>query len=373
MPAYSIGLFIEFKEVHLREARRQGYRAHVDEAEYQERDRDSEDGDLVVHVLEGVDDTQQEERERVDDGHKVVGVALCVVSHAFFQKLLRLTDVRLGCLKILFCQAGHIERTVRVVLLHPLDRFGKKAAEIRLLMRLDLVADEFDLGNYRVEIKDGFEKYYFRGFHISGKMDNTNDVFVPVTSLTVDKDYDLVATYNIKANQVKYIIRFLSEEGVEIYPSEERYGNAGDIAPVTHRYVPGFTPVTTELTPEDLTLPLDGHVKEFRFRYRANPGTEIEIIDEGTTIYVYEPRTIYTGGGGGGTGGVEVIEATTIEDNPTPQANPDNNPPLANWSNQLLETSPILAYLIIGLAAIFGISLIAFLIFLFRRKRRDNE
>lgn len=259
-------------------------------------------------------------------------------------------------------------------------------------------ADEFDLGNYRVEIKDGFEKYYFRGFHISGKMDNTNDVFVPVTSLTVDKDYDLVATYNIKANQVKYIIRFLSEEGVEIYPSEERYGNAGDIAPVTHRYVPGFTPVTTELTPEDLTLPLDGHVKEFRFRYRANPGTEIEIIDEGTTIYVYEPRTIYTGGGGGGTGGVEVIEATTIEDNPTPQANPDNNnnnnnnqnnnqngpgqgeieiidnnPPLANWFNQLLETSPILAYLIIGLAAIFGISLIAFLIFLFRRKRRDNE
>ena len=259
-------------------------------------------------------------------------------------------------------------------------------------------ADEFDLGNYRVEINDGYEKYYFRGFHISGKMDNTNDVFVPVTSLTVDKDYDLVATYNIKANQVKYIIRFLSEDGVEIYPSEERYGNAGDIAPVTHRYVPGFTPVTTELTPEDLTLPLDGHVKEFRFRYRANPGTEIEIIDEGTTIYVYEPRTIYTGGGGGGTGGVEVIEATTIEDNPTPQANPDNNnnnnnnqnnnqngpgqgeieiidnnPPLSNWFNQLLETSPILAYLIIGLAAIFGISLIAFLIFLFRRKRRDNE
>ena len=257
---------------------------------------------------------------------------------------------------------------------------------------------DFDPNQYSVQLNNPNDKYYFKGFHISGHMDEKDDIFVPLVkeSFKVDQDYDLVATYGIKSNQVEYHIRYLDENGVEIGPKMEvLYGNAKDIVPITFRYIEGYTPVTTEIPDiKDRTLPVDGHVKEYRFRYRTNTPGETVVIDEGTTIYVYEPRTIYTGG----PGGVEVIEATTIEDNPTPQANPDNNnnnnnnqnnnqngpgqgeieiidnnPPLANWFNQLLETSPILAYLIIGLAAIFGISLIAFLIFLFRRKRRDNE
>ena len=258
----------------------------------------------------------------------------------------------------------------------------------------------FDPNQYSVRLKNPNDKYYFKGFHISGRMDEKDDIFVPIDkeSLTVDQDYDLVATYGIKSNQVEYHIRYLDENGVEIGPKlEVLYANALDYVPVTCRYIEGYTPITSKIEGEESTqLPLDGHIKEFRFRYRTNTPGETVVIDEGTTIYVYEPRTIYTGG----PGGVEVIEAVEIDDNPTPQALPDNNnnnnnnnnennnqngpgqgeieiidnnPPLANWFNQLLETSPILAYLIIGLAAIFGISLIAFLIFLFRRKRRDNE
>lgn len=82
-----ITLLAEFKEIHFIKARRHRYSAHINDREYQKRDGYKHDRYSVRHVFEGADDTEQEKRQRVDDGHKHVGIALCVVAHSLFKEI----------------------------------------------------------------------------------------------------------------------------------------------------------------------------------------------------------------------------------------------------------------------------------------------
>ena len=53
-------LLIEFKKVHLCEARRQRYRTHIKDTENQKYDRDLQDCNPIRHILESADDAEQE-------------------------------------------------------------------------------------------------------------------------------------------------------------------------------------------------------------------------------------------------------------------------------------------------------------------------
>ena len=146
---------------------------------------------------------------------------------------------------------------------------------------------EWNPSDYTVTVTD--DKYYFKGFHISG-IEGTLE-----GRQVINEDRVFVATYGIKGDLVEYTVDYVDETGKPLAAKNVYYGNPGDKPVVAYRYIEGYLPQAYNITG---TLKAEGP-NGFTFVYTRLPeGTGGE-----TTVIVYEPAGGGTSGGNAGTGG----------------------------------------------------------------------
>jgi len=236
---------------------------------------------------------------------------------------------------------------------------------------------------------DPNNKYYFKGFHISGQVDSL------YTTLNINKDLILVGTYGVANSLTEYRVRYIDEDGNEILPTDTMYANEGDQPIVGCRYKAGYIPNVAMMQSEPLRK---GVVQVFTFIYRWYGQDDVYIPLEPVVVYVYPTRTTVKPDTTTDEG-TEVIEEIVYEPEPQPAPAPAPAPapepepepeektiletigdmiaPLTNWINDTLHTNPVLGVAAIaGLAAI-GIGIIFLLVFLFmllfKRRKKDEE
>ena len=117
-------------------------------------------------------------------------------------------------------------------------------------------------------------RFYFKGFHESGKEDLTTG-----GAQDINKDMVFVASYGMKGKTVDYTVRFLDAAGNTLIPARTFYGNVGDKPVIACDYIEGYTPQAPNLTK---TLSADPTQNIFTF--------------------IYVPGEAVNGGGGGVTG-----------------------------------------------------------------------
>lgn len=234
-------------------------------------------------------------------------------------------------------------------------------------------------------------KYLNDGYHYGGQFDEKVDTdgdkgqYAKVEfPITVNEDIDLVATYYVPSNLVHYKATYVDTEGNTLHEPDEYVGNLGKKPVVSFRYIEGYVPNAHNITG---TLTEDN--KEFEFIYTKIPGSGGGTGGEEVT-YIYEEIP----GGGGGTGGGGASPATPvvpepehiidIDDNPTPLTpgdgtnnNNGNEPtepiepepvPTANFWQALLNNPLLLIS-----CGILTFGLLAFIIFLLMRRRREDD
>ena len=147
------------------------------------------------------------------------------------------------------------------------------------------------------------ERYYFKGFHISGQ-DGTPISNIPIStgSIPVEKDMVFVASYGLTGDMVSYTVRYRlqSESGAELYEDQTFYGNAGDDIAIAFRYLEGYLPQNPYITG---TLASDETKNVFTFVYDPAPTNEVIVIDEGGGGAPAGPAAPAAPGAGGGAGG----------------------------------------------------------------------
>ena len=224
------------------------------------------------------------------------------------------------------------------------------------------------------------DKYYIKGFHISGHSED-------VSTLQVTQDYVIVAYYGVKGDQVPYYIEYIDTTGKTIANKETRYGNVGDHPVIAFKYIEGYTPYNTLsfTTSEGLKA---GQPKTFTFIYEE-AGAGGTIIYDDTLVYTGGGATGATaggagGGGGGGAGAQQGPEEIVDIDNPsvptTVPTNPDNpnnpsGPPTIIDPEPTPTTKPsLLQYMgehpIIAAGAIILLVLAALLLILLAMRRK---
>ncbi len=110
-------------------------------------------------------------------------------------------------------------------------------------------------------------KYYFKGYHISGEEVERDDAYV--SSIVVTKDVTLVATYGIKGKTVAYTARFVDEQGKQLAQDAVYYGNIGDKAVVSYRYIDKYDPQAYNIRG---TLKENANENVFTFTYKLRQG-----------------------------------------------------------------------------------------------------
>jgi len=179
----------------------------------------------------------------------------------------------------------------------------------------------FNPSEYPVTLNDGDDKYYFKGFHVSGIEG------VLTGAQAVNEDMVFVATYGVKGDLVEYTVHYVDENGNQLLPSGTFYGNAGDKPVVAYQYVEGYLPQAYNLTQ---TLTKEG-TNEFTFVYSVNEnaggGTE-ETAQNAEGGAAGQTGTAGTGTGagagaaGGGNGPAQIID---LDDESTPQTDGDSS------------------------------------------------
>ena len=106
---------------------------------------------------------------------------------------------------------------------------------------------------------DPENKYYFKGYHISGQVDEM------VSVLNVDKDLILVGTYGVANSLTEYRVRYIDTDGNEILPTDIMYANVGDQPIVGCRYKAGYLPNVAMMQSDPLQK---GVVQVFTFIYK---------------------------------------------------------------------------------------------------------
>ena len=119
---------------------------------------------------------------------------------------------------------------------------------------------QFNPNSYKVTLNDGDDKYYFKGFHVSGIEG------VLEGAQTINEDKVFVATYGVKGALVAYTVHYVDENGGQLLPSGTFYGNPGDKPVIAYQYVEGYLPQAYNLTG---TLTEEG-TNEFTFVYSVN-------------------------------------------------------------------------------------------------------
>jgi hypothetical protein len=240
--------------------------------------------------------------------------------------------------------------------------------------------------------------YYVKGVRLSGQDNST----VGMSSFLVEGDADYVAAYGVLGDKTSYTVNYQDENGKTLADSETFYGNVGDRPVVAFRYIDGYEPKAYNLTK---TLVSNAEENVFTFTYKLIPTdggttTTTRKITNNTTTYVTEtgaPVTeagtnngAATGSSAGTTGGngsstVTANEGTdetgaeeeAIEEEEAPRELIDldeEEAPRANLdlggAEEAVSKSSKIVMIAIGAAAVL---LIAFLAFLFAKKRREAE
>lgn len=139
-------------------------------------------------------------------------------------------------------------------------------------------------------VLDNASKYYVRGWKVSGRDNDTSSELL--AALTVTGDLDLVVSYGILGENVAYTVRYVDEQGTELYPSESFYGNIGESPMLAYRYVEGYAPQAYNLTGE-LLADASENVYTFTYTRLATPQdvTVAQPEEEATTTTTAPPIT----------------------------------------------------------------------------------
>ncbi len=128
-----------------------------------------------------------------------------------------------------------------------------------------------------------YQKYYFKGFHISGDEEIAGTEYI-------NEDTVFVASYGVAGQIVKYTVYYVDAAGNTLHEKEEFYGNVGDKAVVSFQYVEGYVPNAYNMA-------------------KSLSATESENV----FTFTYRPGQAVPGGGGGttGTGGYTYVDGGT--------------------------------------------------------------
>ena len=99
---------------------------------------------------------------------------------------------------------------------------GQKKIVVTRDLELQESINLFDEFYDSIEINAEDDKYYVKGFRLSGRdnqdmNEGANDILSPVVTVTGDMDY--VVAYGIKGDQVSYQVRYQDEDGNELAPT----------------------------------------------------------------------------------------------------------------------------------------------------------
>ncbi|MCI8402039.1 MAG: hypothetical protein HFI38_08155 [Lachnospiraceae bacterium] len=101
--------------------------------------------------------------------------------------------------------------------------------------------ERINLTSYINQVTLENEKYYVKGFHLSGQ-----EGLVGSVPCTGDAVY--VVSYGIRGNVVRYTVNYQDTAGNTLAPSEQFYGNVGDKPVVAFLYLEGYQPQAYNLT-----------------------------------------------------------------------------------------------------------------------------
>lgn len=165
---------------------------------------------------------------------------------------------------------------------------------------------QFNPGN--VYLKDS-SKYYVKGWKLAGKDDVTknhqNNDSLLLSNVKVDADMDLVVCYGVLVDSVGYTVRYVDQQGNELYPTESFYGNVGDSPVLAYRYIEGYLPQAYNLTGE---LYRDPAQNVYTFTYTPLAVPE-QVTEQLPTVVTPAPAA-------GEAAGAAPAEAITPEDAP---------------------------------------------------------
>lgn len=256
--------------------------------------------------------------------------------------------------------------------------------------------EQFNPSNYNVTVINPEGKtYYFKGFHVSGQMEETKtDVFKPIGAFNVNKDIIIVATYGVAKTLTNYYVNYVDADGNVLLPRRTFQGNIGDKPVISYEYINGYLPNTYNYTGTIVEEDTEAGVKplEVTFVYTRIPGGGGSGEGGEEVTYIYEE---IPGGGGTRPGGGTAPTPSTpdvptpadiidIDDNPTPLTPGDdnNNNNNNNEPTEPIEPEPVPTGLwqyllnhpaLLGLGGIGLFGLIALIIFLLMRRRRGDE
>lgn len=177
---------------------------------------------------------------------------------------------------------------------------------------------QFNPNDYTVALNDGDDKYYFKGFHVSGIEG------VLEGAQTINEDKVFVATYGVKGDLVEYTVHYVDENGNQLLPSGTFYGNPGDKPVIAYQYVEGYLPQAYNLTG---TLTENGP-NEFTFVYSVNENAAgtAETAQNAEGSAAGQTGTAGTGAGAGAAGGengpAQIID---LDDEAAPQTDGDSS------------------------------------------------
>ena len=193
---------------------------------------------------------------------------------------------------------------------------------------VNLFQDYFD----KIKLNAEDDKYYVKGFRLSGRDNDDMNNNLEIPAFTAEKDVDYVVAYGIKGDQVSYVVQYQDADGNELLPSQTFYGNIGDKPIVAYRYIDGWIPQTLALTK---TLSATESENVFTFIYvPGDPSDIVNNVTETTTVDGTQVVTVTVpgqaaggaGGGGGAAGADDAAEGgetETIEEDQTPQGTQD--------------------------------------------------
>lgn len=127
---------------------------------------------------------------------------------------------------------------------------------------------------------DSADKYYVKGWRLGGKDNvtktNQNNDTNLVSNVWVESDMDLVVCYGVLVDAVGYTVRYVDQQGNELYPSESFRGNLGDRPVLAYRYIEGYLPQAYNLTGELYRNEAE-NVYTFTYTALANP-EEVTVV-----------------------------------------------------------------------------------------------
>ncbi len=147
-------------------------------------------------------------------------------------------------------------------------------------------------------------KYYVKGVRMGGRDNSTVDL----AYFRVERDEDYVVAYGIRGNLVQYTVYYQDEEGNDLYPPQNYYGNVGDRPVVAYLYVEGYQPQAYNLT---RTLQEDAGSNVFIFVYTPIPTVTVPVPGTPGVTPVPSP----------GTPAVTPVPGAAQPENPAPDEN----------------------------------------------------